>query len=104
MYNVFHRTFQGSKQAQEDLPQPIQAAQDLAQFRWAPSFKKTMPLTKCFRIHFLRELLRANVSVVMFDTTHIREDEERLSWLENQVGHQRLNLIKLIEASRMETM
>ena len=42
----------------------------------------------CFRIHFLRELLRANVSLVMFDTTHIREDEKRLSWLENQVGHQ----------------
>ena len=44
------------------------------------------------------------MSVVMFDTTHIREDEERLSWLENQVGHQSLNLMKLIEALRMETM
>ena len=39
--HVFHRTYLGlgSKQTQEELPQPIQAAQDLAQFRWGSLLK-----------------------------------------------------------------
>ena len=36
----------------------------------------------------MRELLRANVSTVTFDTCHIWAEEAQLSWLNKQVEHQ----------------
>jgi len=60
--HVFHRTYLDQKQAKEELP-------DLAQFR----------------IYFVRELLRANVSLVILDTTNFHV-ENQLGWLDNQTG------------------